>query len=181
MSNWQKEMTDAIGQQVKTLRGDHTAVWLADRTEELGMKVSRSAISDLEGGRRRSISVAELMVLAAALEIPPAMLLFPGYPYGRVEALPGVDLLTNEAVNWFSGAMKYGGELNSFNRQRFSRLYHLTEEREQTLNALTRLAGDPDSDRMESALDQFKRRLIDIEKEIVELGGTVSGAGNGTR
>ena len=41
------------------------------------MKISRSAISELENGKRKSISIAEVFILAAALDVPPVLLVFP--------------------------------------------------------------------------------------------------------
>lgn len=103
MPNWKSEMTDRIGARVVTLRGDRSAKWLSERTAELGFPVSRSALSQLETGSRGSISLAEFLVLAAALEVPPALLLFPEYPDGIVEMLPGIDATSFNATEWVSG------------------------------------------------------------------------------
>lgn len=57
-----------------------SAQWLADKTGELGYQVSRTTISDLENGRRRYVTTAELVVLALALDTAPIALMYPG-PY----------------------------------------------------------------------------------------------------
>lgn len=101
--NWQKDMTVRIGSEVKRLRGDHSTLWLERATERLGFKVSRTSISQLENGNRTSISVAEWLVLAAALDVPPALLLYPDYPYGVVDYLPGKRDTTPNATDWISG------------------------------------------------------------------------------
>lgn len=103
MSDWQKEMTQAIGRRVKKLRGKTTVLGLQKRTEELGFRVSRSAISELETGKRNSISVAELLVLAAALEVPPLFLIWDNYPEGEAEMLPDFRVEAFDAHQWASG------------------------------------------------------------------------------
>ena len=62
---------------------------LADETERLGYPVSRSQIANYESGRKQGLDVAEFLILAAALDIPPALLLFPTFPDDTVEVLPG--------------------------------------------------------------------------------------------
>jgi len=49
------------------------------------------------------LDVAELFALAVALEIPPALLLFPTFPDGAVEVLPGSSPSTVKAREWLSG------------------------------------------------------------------------------
>ena len=53
--------------------------------------------------RGRDLRVAEFLVFAAALDVPPALLLFGGYPDGVVEYLPGRECTSKQAVDWFSG------------------------------------------------------------------------------
>jgi hypothetical protein len=77
---------------------------LADRCAELGYPVPRNVIANLESGRKDSVSVAELLVVAEALEVPPVLLLFPvGRAHGAHRA-PARDPepLVN-AVRWFTG------------------------------------------------------------------------------
>lgn len=80
-----------------------SAAKLADRTEEIGYGISRSVVADLETGRKKSIDVPELLVLAAALGVSPAQLVFPELPRGKVEVLPGLDQESHDALRWFSG------------------------------------------------------------------------------
>lgn len=47
--------------------------------------------------------VTDLVVLAAALDVPPVLLLYPDAPDGPVETLPGADSSSDEAIQWFSG------------------------------------------------------------------------------
>jgi len=83
--------------------GRMSAQELADETARLGYPISRSQIANYESGRKQGLDVAELLVLAAALNVPPGLLLFPGYPIGDVEFLPGRTANALAAVDWFSG------------------------------------------------------------------------------
>lgn len=109
MDTWEAEQATRIGTAVKDLRGKRTGQWLADRTAELGMKMTRQTITDLENGRRRYVTTAELAVLAAALNTAPIALLYPG-PYNQqIEVLPGVDWPRQiDAAQWFSGIQEHG-------------------------------------------------------------------------
>jgi hypothetical protein len=65
--------------------------------------VSRSVIADLENGRRRYVTTAELCALAWALKVPPIQLLYPDLPDGPVEFIPDQEVSSTEAAMWFSG------------------------------------------------------------------------------
>jgi hypothetical protein len=60
-------------------------------------------IANLESGRKRGLDVAELLVLAAALDVPPVTLLFPGLPDADTEKLPGQTVSAVAAMLWFTG------------------------------------------------------------------------------
>jgi hypothetical protein len=85
--------------------GLRCAAWRSDRTAELGYRISPTVIAKLDSGHRGEVlSVPELLVLAAALGIPPALLIFPRYPSGSVELLPDDREATSyEAVKWLAG------------------------------------------------------------------------------
>lgn len=108
--NWAEEQARRTALEVRRLRGKRSAQWLADKTGELGSPVTRAVISDLELGRRRYVTTAELIVLAAALETAPITLLYPP-PYDEiVELVPDVTEAKIAAVEWFcsdSNAVKY--------------------------------------------------------------------------
>lgn len=55
---------------------------------KIGLDISRSTLADLENGRRVTLTVAELLVIAAALEIPPLRLIVP-LNRESAELLPG--------------------------------------------------------------------------------------------
>ena len=65
---------------IKSARANHSAQWLADETERLGYPISRAQIANYESGRKKGLDIAELLVLAAALRIPPLTSCSPNYP-----------------------------------------------------------------------------------------------------
>jgi transcriptional regulator with XRE-family HTH domain len=102
--DWARQLTHQVAAEVKRRRGEHTVQWLSDRTADYGLRISRSRISDLERGDRGGLlGVAELLVLAAALDVPPILLLFPGVPGEPVEMLPGRVVESWDAARWFTG------------------------------------------------------------------------------
>lgn len=106
--DWAEEQALRVAKTVRLLRehggeGPRSAQWLADRTKELGHEISRSVIADLENGRRRHVTCAELIMLAAALEITPLELLYPDRPDHPVEYWPGQPVMTLIASRQFVG------------------------------------------------------------------------------
>jgi transcriptional regulator with XRE-family HTH domain len=104
--SWELELSERVGRAVQMRRKalKMTAQQLAEKTRELGYPVSRVAISKIEGNLRAGkLDVAELLVLAVALEIPPALLLLPTFPNGAVELLPGLNASTFKARKWICG------------------------------------------------------------------------------
>jgi transcriptional regulator with XRE-family HTH domain len=79
---------------------------LADRTAELGMPIPRSVLANLESGRRETVSVAEVIVLAAALNVSPIELICPAGFDKQAEILPGRMVSPLAAVRWFTGELK---------------------------------------------------------------------------
>jgi transcriptional regulator with XRE-family HTH domain len=106
-TSWEIEQAHLVGREIQRIRKDAglTAQQLGDRTAELGLKMTRQAISDLENGRRRYVTASELAVLAYALNTSPAALTYaPQLADGRVELFPGMYVTAAQALAWFSGA-----------------------------------------------------------------------------
>lgn len=80
-----------------------TAQALADRCAALGYPLDRTVIAKLEKGLRQTVTVADLLVLAKALEVPPLALVFPVGYEGEVEVLPGRMEHPITALRWASG------------------------------------------------------------------------------
>jgi transcriptional regulator with XRE-family HTH domain len=79
---------------------------LADATAELGMPIPRSVLANLESGRRETVSVAEVLVLAAALNVAPIELICPVGFDKETEMLPGRMMEPLSAMQWFTGEWK---------------------------------------------------------------------------
>jgi transcriptional regulator with XRE-family HTH domain len=103
---WELTLSGRFGEAVATRRKvlGLSAIQLWERTVELGYPVTRISISKIENNARvGKLDVAEVLILAVALDIPPALLLFPDYPHGQVELLPGAVTESEQAVRWLAG------------------------------------------------------------------------------
>jgi hypothetical protein len=107
-NDWGEEQAHRVAQEVRRLRGSRSAQWLSDRTAELGYPVTRSVIADLENGRRRYVTTAELIILAVALNTTPIALMYPGPNYREeIRVMPKFEPLPEVwAVQWFSGMVR---------------------------------------------------------------------------
>src|SRR5664280_405378 len=105
-AGWEARMTETVARQIDHWRGVRSlgAQKLADRTAELGMPVARNTIANLENGRRTTRTVGELLALAAALDIPPVVLLVPLGTSSDAETLPGVTVSTDRAFGWVAAS-----------------------------------------------------------------------------
>ncbi|MFL0276984.1 hypothetical protein [Mycobacterium sp. SMC-19] len=101
---WAAELVERIGSAMKRARaGGKSAAWLSARTEEIGYRISPTVVSKLDSGHRGGVlSVPELLVIAAALEIPALDLLYSDHDQ-QVCVLPGVNASTKVARNLFTG------------------------------------------------------------------------------
>lgn len=104
-AGWEQRLTRIVASEVRRCRLARklSAQKLADRCGQLGFPVPRSVIANLENGYRESVSVAELLILAAALDVAPVLLTAPLGHQAQTEILPGRELLTWDAVLWQSG------------------------------------------------------------------------------
>ena len=105
-----------IARRVADLRGRKrmTAQQLGDRLTELGVPWDRFTVANLERGKRRNVSVVELLALSAALDVAPVHLLVPldDRPY---EATPSWVLPADRVRAWVRGKKQLpGGDLRLF-------------------------------------------------------------------
>ncbi|MDT0382411.1 helix-turn-helix transcriptional regulator [Streptomyces sp. DSM 42041] len=102
---WPSRLGQAVAAEVRRHRQAQglSAQQLADRCAALGLPLGRSVLANFESGRRPTVSVPELLVLAKALGVPPIALLYPVGHEDRVEALPDRAAPTWEALRWFTG------------------------------------------------------------------------------
>jgi transcriptional regulator with XRE-family HTH domain len=102
---WPESVTKIVIAQVERyrkeqgLRGED----LAERCMELGFKIDKSMLSKLATGSRKTLGVAELLVLAAALGVPPIALLLPMNQSESVALLPDGVMKIDVALAWLDG------------------------------------------------------------------------------
>lgn len=103
--DWQGRLADVVAREVKRYRHDRglTAQQLADRCAQLGVAFPRAVLANFENRRRPTVSIAELLVLAAALDVPPMLLLVPLGRVDSIEILPGRCLPPRRALGWLDG------------------------------------------------------------------------------
>jgi transcriptional regulator with XRE-family HTH domain len=83
-----------------------SAQQLAERCEQLGLSIPRPVLSNLENGRRESVTLAELLVLAAALDVSPIALIVPLGLEEDLEVLPRLTVTAWDAAKWIDGESK---------------------------------------------------------------------------
>lgn len=103
--DWAMRLSQSIAQEVRRNRErlGLSAQQLSDRCREIGLPIHRSVISNFENGRRGNLTIAELLVVAEALEIAPIFLLFPVGFTETIEVLPNDTVTAVDAVKWFAG------------------------------------------------------------------------------
>jgi len=91
---WEPTPTQVVAQRVRELRTRHgwSAQALADRCADAGMPhLVRDVLANLEAGRRETVTIDEVMVLAYVLDVAPVDLFVPPstdvehHKYGRVD------------------------------------------------------------------------------------------------
>lgn len=102
--DWAVKLTGLMGRQVRRVRQQRglTAAELSEACAALGVEVPSRTITNWETGKRASIGVTDLIVVAEALGVPPISLLFPLGEADRVEVLPGRDVAVWDAIAWFT-------------------------------------------------------------------------------
>jgi hypothetical protein len=88
--------------------------------------MDRATVSKLERGLRQTLTVGELLVLAAAVEVPPIELLFPVDQAEQVEVLPADFRGSWAGVMLFTGESGYPGNSAAVEllRQHEQLVYH---------------------------------------------------------
>lgn len=127
---WEQTLSARVGATVQRLRTELglTAVQLSERTRQLGYPITRVAITKIENNSRAGkLDVAEWLVLAYALDVPPGALLYPDLPDGTVEVLPGWVLPSWVALLSLDGETK--GVHNPVQFPMLTRLTAMTRRR----------------------------------------------------
>lgn len=111
---WPVRVTRHVGAGIRAARQARgwRAQDLADRIAELGGDVGPTVLMNIESGRMKKagVTVPELLVIAAALEVSPATLLTSPNTAEAVEVSPGREVAPSDAFAWFAGmaADEYG-------------------------------------------------------------------------
>ncbi|MBB0246981.1 helix-turn-helix domain-containing protein, partial [Streptomyces alkaliphilus] len=103
--DWSAQLTARVAEQIRAARkaAGLTVAETADACAALGLAVPKTTITNLETGRRASVELAEFLVLAQVLGVPPVALLFPLGSASTVEVLPGREVPVWDGLAWFTG------------------------------------------------------------------------------
>lgn len=168
---------------IKKHRAGRSAQEIADRTAELGYPISRAQIANYESGRKKNLDVAELLILAAALDVPPLLLLYPDLPDGTVEITP-----RHTGTSWTAHMWATGAAPSFMNRSgtpsHGEQLVNAVRERSELIREAARLhinAGLYGYDKklkrsFESNRAEVTAKIRQLDAVINELGGTVNNA-----
>ncbi|ORL86104.1 hypothetical protein A5N78_20580 [Prescottella equi] len=158
---------------------------LSEKCSELHYPIPRSTLTNLEVGRKESLVVQELVVIATALNVPPVQLLFPGLMTEQCEFLPGQYTTAWDALKQFTGE----DGLPDAASMRDQPGYHLSLMRqidynaaqimktrariEDELAALAVVMGRADqnpseADELQKYADMHRLRIDNLEREIVD-------------
>jgi transcriptional regulator with XRE-family HTH domain len=181
MSQWEADMHARIAEAIKKHRAGRSAQDIADRTAELGYPISRAQIANYESGRKKNLDIAELLILAAALDVPPLVLLYPDLPAGEVEIIPGRVGTSWAAYLWATGVAP--SFLNPGTPSNGEQLVNAVRERHELMAELARLhveksaARDDISKRsLESRQTEVSGRIGRLNAQINDVGGVLNGA-----
>lgn len=161
-----------------------SAVQLSARTQEIGYPITRGAIAKIEGNHRNAkMDVAEVLTLAAALEVAPIDLIFPLYPSFGTRATPRFLVHAAEAAAWLSASPDYQpfgrahsprAEHSQALREKVQRVYEGIDRTEKKLKFDSRGIPLPSS----VTKDEAQAILVDLlvaKHEIETMGGSFAG------
>jgi transcriptional regulator with XRE-family HTH domain len=99
-----KRPSEVVAGQVRRWRRERglSAADLAARISDLGGRMSRVTITKIEG-RRHGVSLDDALILAAALRVPPAVLMFDLENREPVAIAPEVTIHPRLAARWLAG------------------------------------------------------------------------------
>jgi hypothetical protein len=113
---WASQVMATVATEVRRRRKerDMTAQELADACAEIGYPIPRNVIANMESGRRATLPLVEVIVLAEALNTHPILLIYPLGHKDEVQRLPLQDPIpTWDAMRWFSGEEPHALTLDS--------------------------------------------------------------------
>lgn len=185
---WARALVERVGKTVKEARKGRSAAWLSDRTAELGYRISPTVIAKLDSGHRGDVlSVAEWLILSAALDVTPMSLLFPDIPDGPVDMLPGVQQTSFTAAVWVAGDDIEGfvarpDALSTLDLRHYEVMKaalqraHYERHLAELKNMLSSADSDDEVDKLTSSMVRTRQQLQSVNERIRSLGGMVGGA-----
>lgn len=182
---WEERLSARIAAEIRRLRTSQkiSAQVLADRVTGLGLPMSRSTVADIENGRRKFISVAELLAIATVLNAAPVMLVFPG-PYADIELVDGLPegpdgdpmgrARKSEAIRWFCGESLNDRLISDFSKYEENRrplseareLQQLAEDR-RSIERDLRLFVEEGND---AQVELYTHLLSNVSRKIDQFG-----------
>jgi transcriptional regulator with XRE-family HTH domain len=186
---WTDQVMATVAAEVRRRRKELglSAQELADACADLGHPIPRNVIANMESGRRSTLPLVDVIVLAAALDTAPILLLYPlGYTT-EVQKLPLTDSVTTwEALHWFTGETgdSFGFEnqmLRNFRAHDHHQTAALAAQRDadyarwQARTANTqeqREDAQRKADHYAREADHHTKRLLNARRFIEEDGGT---------
>ncbi|WP_250306283.1 helix-turn-helix domain-containing protein [Streptomyces sp. A 4/2] len=103
---WEDHVMATVAGEVRRRRKElrWSAQDLADRCEEIGYPIPRNVLANMESGRRATLPLVEIMVLAKALRMTPIALIYPVGYVPEVRPFPYEDPMpTWDVLQWFTG------------------------------------------------------------------------------
>lgn len=157
-ASWARKVTRMVGNNIKTARrevGKMSAQKLADLCAEMGHPIQRDVISNLENGRRASLPITDLIVIAEALGVPALSLIFDPKAAGdEIERVPGRQCYLWEASDDFAGNRPEGFSGRTYHEEAFA-----TWKRTEVLRSLAKWEAAAfeyasDADALQEAWDE---------------------------
>lgn len=164
-----------IAAAIKQHRAGRSAQDIADRTAELGYPISRTQIANYESGRKKNLDIAELLILAAALDIPPLVLLYPDLPAGEVEIIPNRPGNSFDAYLWATGIAP--PFLNPGTPSKGSQLITAVRRRHELMAKLASLLVEKSKARDDTARESLASQQTELAREIGRQNALINDVG----
>lgn len=185
-AGYSARLAKAVAREVRRhrLRRGWSAQALSDRCAEVGMPIQRSVLANMESGRRSTVTVAELLVLAAALQVSPAELLFAVGYEEHAEPVPEESMDPLRAIHWLDGTRTLSGYpmavkdnpvlAADWHRRMVASLRGSLESRSQFRREF--MEASDERDRASEALAAVRQQLDQVRSRLVEQTDLPPGA-----